>query len=212
MQLYAYTRETLVKHATACHECDLYLELPPLHEGEKASCPRCGHLLSTRGLNALNRALAYALAALVFLVAANAFPFLAFRSQGQEQVMTLLQSVTALYAEGYASLAVLILFFIILVPALLLVAVVYLYLPLTFGRRALAAFPICKCLFVLTPWSMVEVFLIGVLVSLIKIAAMAEVILGISFWAYIAFSVCLTAMLANLDRHQLWDWLEEVRA
>lgn len=67
-------------------------------------------------------------------------------------------------------------------------------------------------MFILTPWSMVEVFLIGVLVSLIKIAAMAEVILGISFWAYIAFSVCLTATLANIDRHQLWDWLEEVQA
>ena len=202
---------TLVKHITACHECDLYLELPALREGEKAICPRCGHIIRVLGWNALNRALAYALAALVFLVAANAFPFLAFRSQGQEQVMTLLQSVTALYAEGYASLAALILFLIVLIPALLLVGVVYLCLPLRFGRCALAAFPICKWLFVLTRWSMVEVFLIGVLVSLIKIADLAQVILGISFWAYIAFSLVLTAMLANLDRHQLWDWLEEAR-
>ena len=201
-----------MKHTTACHECDLYLELPPLGEGEKASCPRCGHAISTLGLNALHRALAYALAAIVFLIAANAFPFLSFRSQGREQVMTLLQSVTALYAEGYASLAALILFFIILIPALQLLAIVYLCAPLTFGRRALAAFPICKWMFILTPWSMVEVFLISVLVSLIKIAAMAEVILGISFWAYIAFSVCLTVTLANLDRHQLWDWLEEGEA
>ena len=200
-----------MKHTTACYECDLYLELPALREGEKAICPRCGHIISVLGWNALNRVLAYALAALVFLVAANAFPFLAFRSQGQEQAMTLLQSVTALYAEGYALLAVLILFLIILIPALLLVGVVYLCLPLKFGRCTLGAFPVCKWLFVLTRWSMVEVFLIGVLVSLIKIADMAQVILGISFWAYIAFSVVLTAMLANLDRHQLWDWLEEAR-
>jgi paraquat-inducible protein A len=200
-----------VKHTTACHECDLYLELPALREGEKALCPRCGHIITALSWNALNRVLAYALAALIFLVAANAFPFLAFRSQGQEQATTLLQSVTALYAEGYASLAVLILLCITLNPALLLIGVVYLCLPLKFGRCALGAFPICKWLFVLTPWSMVEVFLIGVLVSLIKIADMAQVILGISFWAYIAFSIVLTATLANLDRHQLWDWLEDAQ-
>ena len=199
-------------HATACHECDLYLELPALHEGEKASCPRCGHTITSLPYNALNRLLAYALAALVLLLAANAFPFLSFRAQGREQVMTLVQSVTELYALGYEILAGLILLFILLAPALHLIGIMYLLLPLKFGRRAPFVFPICKWLFTLAPWSMVEVFLISVLVSLIKVASLAQVILGISFWAYVAFSISLTVVLANIDRHQVWDWLEDAQA
>jgi paraquat-inducible protein A len=64
----------------------------------------------------------------------------------------------------------------------------------------------------LSPWSMVEVFVIGVLVSLVKIAAMATVILGVSFWAYVGFAVCFTATLSNLDRLQMWREIEACTA
>jgi paraquat-inducible protein A len=55
---------------------------------------------------------------------------------------------------------------------------------------------------------MVEVFVIGVLVSLVKIGAMATVVLGISFWAYVGFAVCFTASLSSLDRLQMWREIE----
>ena len=59
---------------------------------------------------------------------------------------------------------------------------------------------------------MAEVFVIGTLVSLIKIGAMATVVIGISFWAYVGFVICFTASLANLDRHALWRRIEECTA
>jgi paraquat-inducible protein A len=55
---------------------------------------------------------------------------------------------------------------------------------------------------------MVEVFVIGVLVSLVKIGAMATVILGISFWSYVGFAICFTATLSSLDRFQMWREIE----
>jgi paraquat-inducible protein A len=57
---------------------------------------------------------------------------------------------------------------------------------------------------------MVEVFVIGVLVSLVKIGAMATVIRGISFWAYVMFAICFIATLTNIDRVQLWERIEEL--
>jgi paraquat-inducible protein A len=51
---------------------------------------------------------------------------------------------------------------------------------------------------------MAEVFIISVIVSLVKIAAMADVQLGIAFWSYILFTLCLTKALANTDRFILW--------
>jgi len=60
--------------------------------------------------------------------------------------------------------------------------------------------------------SMAEVFIIGVLVSLVKIAAMASVVIGISFWAYVGFAVCFTASLSSLDRFQMWREIEACTA
>ena len=72
--------------------------------------------------------------------------------------------------------------------------------------------PAGRFLFLLGPWSMVEVFVIGVLVSLVKIGAMATVVLGLSFWAYVAFTVCFTASLSSLDRLHLWREIEAYSA
>jgi paraquat-inducible protein A len=55
---------------------------------------------------------------------------------------------------------------------------------------------------------MVEVFVIGVIVSLVKIGHMATVVLGLSFWSYVAFSVCFTAAMASLDRLEVWREIE----
>ena len=61
-------------------------------------------------------------------------------------------------------------------------------------------------------WVMAEVFIIGVIVSLVKIATMATVTLGLSFWAYAAFSVCFALAVATVDRYQVWEQIEALEA
>jgi paraquat-inducible protein A len=53
---------------------------------------------------------------------------------------------------------------------------------------------------------------IGVLVSLVKIASLATVVIGLSFWAYVGFVICFTASLASLDRFQMWSEIEACSA
>ena len=89
---------------TACLECDLILTLSELRPGQRAECPRCGHFLTARGTDWQTRSVAFALAALVLLVMANAFPFLSLYASGLESVMTLPQSAVELYREGYATI------------------------------------------------------------------------------------------------------------
>jgi paraquat-inducible protein A len=62
--------------------------------------------------------------------------------------------------------------------------------------------------FHLHTWSMAEVFFIGVLVSLVKIAHMASVVLGLSFWAYAGFTVLFVMTLSNVDKFQFWQKIE----
>lgn len=192
-------------NSVTCPDCDLIVELPALRDGQRAFCPRCRHLLTRRAHRALERSSAFALAALIFLVLANSYPFLSFRANGREQVMTLLQSAQELYRNGSEELGLFVLAFIIVVPALIILSLLLVLVPILLRRRALIGQRIwARFIFTLSPWSMVEVFILGVLASLTKISSMATIVLGSSFWAYIAFTLCFLIAVSSLDRYQFW--------
>jgi paraquat-inducible protein A len=195
----------------ACHECDLLITIRMLDEGATASCPRCGHTLAKNTPDGLTRTLALSLAAAISLLFSNLFPFLSLEASGLEQVMTLPQSAYELYMDGYWTIAVLVMGPIMGIPALMLATVAALVIPLLRNQSVGWLVPAARFLFFLSPWSMVEVFVVGVLVSLVKIGAMATVILGVSFWAYIAFAICFIATLTNLDRMLLWRRIEALQ-
>lgn len=197
---------------TACPECDLLVELDSLRAGQRANCPRCGHLLTSFDPGATTRALAFAVAALIFLGVANAFPFLELRQSGLETVMTIPGAGAELYQDGHRVLAGMVLVPIALLPASLLGVMVALLIPLRAGTNAPWLVGAGRLLFGLNSWTMSEVFIVGVLVSLVKIGAMATVIIGVAFWAYGGFVLCFVAAFGSLDRYQLWRKIERCRA
>ncbi len=193
-----------------CIECDLLVSVSPLGPGERARCPRCSHLLTENVDEGFQRSLAFLVAAAVLLVLSLCFPFLSLAESGLEQVMTLPGSARELWNGGYPEVAILVMGPIIGIPGMMLVGLAALLLRLLRGVEADWLVPLGRVLFFLSPWSMVEVFVIGVIVSLVKIAAMAHVVLGISFWAYCAFALCYIAAFTNIDRVQLWERIEEL--
>ncbi len=192
----------------ACSSCDLVFDLSGLVDGETARCTRCGNFLTTYHADLLDRLLTYSLAALVLLLFSCSYPFMSFSRSGLASEMTLPQTAIALWDYGMPILAVMIGAFIILVPGVMLALVFLLAWLLKRQRPSGLLVPIGRVLFSLEVWSMVEVFLVGVLVSLVKIAKLATVILGISFWAYILFVIVFTMTLASLDRYQCWQRIE----
>lgn len=196
----------------ACHECDLLLDLKDIAEGQHANCPRCGCLLYTYRQNGLERCLAFAVTASAFLFLANLFPFLAFKAKGHEQVMTLLETALQLYDYGSILLASFVLLFIIIAPAILLFSIIWVLTPFVFkGACAKWSVDFGKLIFHTTPWSMAEVFLIGILVSMVKIASLATVVMGASFWSYIGFTIFITLTMTSLDSRQFWDAIEKAQ-
>jgi paraquat-inducible protein A len=196
---------------TACHECDLLITIDELPEGARAACPRCGHVLAVGIDDGMTRSLALAISAALLLVASNLFPFLSLQTAGIEQVMTLPRSAWALYQDGYWTVALLVTGPIIGIPALMLAAAIALLVPLRQDRGTPWMIPAGRLLFALNPWSMVEVFVIGVLVSLVKIGTMATVVLGLSFWSYVVFALCFIATFTNLDRMSMWRRIESLQ-
>ena len=192
----------------ACHGCDLLVDVGEIENDSRAECPRCGHFLTRYQQDAMSRVLAYSLSAIVMLLLANLFSFLSFSSSGLESVMTLGSTPGALLEFDMPLLAAMVAAFIIYIPAVILALLVSISVPLLLGRYAFWLKLAARGVFSLKSWAMVEVFIIGVIVSLVKIAAMAKVELGISFWAYVAFSIFYLLAVTSLDRFQCWNMIE----
>nr|WP_284047694.1 paraquat-inducible protein A [Halomonas gemina] len=188
----------------ACHECDWLVALPPLHPGEKADCPRCGHTLASRHHRPAQRSMALALAALVALALAVSFPFVSFSVGGIGNRIELSQTATTLIGFDQPLVAIAVLLTIAVLPAVYLAGVVWLQLGLLRQVPLAASRSIARSLSHLHPWMMADVFIVGALVSLIKIAGMAEIELGTSFWAFCAFALLLLATTQSLDADWLW--------
>lgn len=187
-----------------CHDCALPVSVPVLRHRQKASCPRCGLQLSVYHRHAIDYVLAYALAALIFLAVSLQFNFLSFSANGQQRSIDLEQAIASLLQHDYLLLALIALLAIFVVPAVILAAAVYVLLPwrLT-GKLPASSLPIFKLMFTLIPWGMAEIFLIGALVSLIKISSLADISLGLSFYAYCCFALCTVLTVNYLDHYQL---------
>ena len=192
----------------ACHECDLLVRVPPLEPRQHAHCPRCNHLLTAKRPDALAKLLAYSTTALLFLALGNAFPFITLNARGLEQEVTLLGSVAVLFTEDHRLLAAIVFASIAVVPALLLGCVAYVALAIRIGRALPGVRACLRWSIALAPWNMAEIFLIGILISFIKIVDLADVELGLSFWAYTLFTLGLVLITLNFDRRELWTQLD----
>ena len=190
-----------------CHECALIVNISLLNERQKALCPRCGFLLSAKRHNALDKILAYSMSAIFFLLLSLPFEFLAFQSNGIERKIDILASLTILNNNNYHVLALLEVLTIFVIPTLILFSLIYLISALRKGIYPRGGQYLLKLTYKLLPWSMVEIFVVGVLVSLIKIISLADISLGPSFYAYILFSLAMTAAVLHMDKHQLQQLL-----
>jgi paraquat-inducible protein A len=147
--------------------------------------------------------IALCITGLVLLAIALPFEFLGFESAGQQQVIKIPDSIAVFLTPDYWLLAALQAFFIILLPAYTLGALLYLLIPHRFNRRVRYRRQLLNWVFILLPWSMAEIFIIGVIVSLVKITSMADVYLGPSFFAFSAFGLIMALLVWCLDEHQL---------
>jgi paraquat-inducible protein A len=199
-----------IDQQVACHQCYALLDLKPLTKGQRAVCPRCGGLIQISRDDHLTRALAFAIAGLLLLPIANAYPFLGFERSGLENMFRLPQAAEVLFNNDAHTLSFIVLGLVVILPAVLLALVLSLVIPLIRGRNAPWLVPAGRLLYGMNPWNMVEVFIIGVIVSLVKIMKLATVVIGISFWAYIGFAICLIGAISHLDRLSVWQAIDRV--
>jgi paraquat-inducible protein A len=195
----------------ACHECDLIHHIKPLPAKGTAHCIRCGAVLYKHKPNSLDRTLAFAMAGLILFILANSFPFLGLKIGAQFRETNLITGIYELYVQGMQVIAILVLITTVLVPFTQMMCLFYILLPLKFGRLPKRLPLVFRFLQSIQPWGMMEVFMVGILVSVVKLAKMAKIIPGISLYSFLALIFVLTAMTVSLDAHLIWEKWEAHR-
>jgi len=191
--------------ATACPECDLLVGDVTGSGSYTARCPRCGARLYRHDRRALENTLALACGALVLLAAANAFPIVGLDLQGQRIETTVVGAAASLWREGMPIVAIVVVLTTVALPLLELAALVWLVLPLRFGKRP-AGFPrIFRMLRMAHPWAMVEVFIVGVLVALVKLAHLADALPGAAAWCFGGVMLLLATLTTIVEPRDLWQ-------
>ena len=195
----------------ACHECDLLHRLHPLKYGERAKCSRCGALLYAKKQDSFERTIIFAVTSLLLFILANVFPFMTFELHGRVQTSHLSTGVMEFFERGMWELGLLVLAASILFPGLKILGMLYVLVPLEMNRRPWKAAPVFRMVAQFQTWAMMDVYLLGVIVAVIKLADLATLVPGVAIYAFGTLILTLAAADSALDPHAVWEKMDDLQ-
>lgn len=182
----------------ACQDCDLLQRETVLPRGGVAVCGRCGAVLYRNNPGNVERTLALTVAAAVLFAISNIFPIVGIESQGNRNASTLFGAVLTLWNDRMELVAGLVFITTMLIPALELGVMIFL---LAAPRPPPV---VLRLVLAIRPWAMVEVFMLGLLVSVQKLSHLATIVPGVALWSFGALMVLFAGLTATFNVNDLW--------
>jgi len=200
-----------VDNLVACHSCDLLHDKSALGDGEKAWCSRCGSLLYRADNNAIEISLALTIASLLLFLFAHLLPFLSIDIDGNKSTIYLISTIDTLSKLDNMMMVIAGVLFLVAIPLGVLLLDLLLLSALYSNRRPLTLFARQLLLVIgrVTPWNMLEIFLLGVLVTIVKLASIAEITLHQGFWAFVALVMINLFVSTALEPEELWQAIDK---
>ncbi|QRV24345.1 paraquat-inducible protein A [Marinomonas foliarum] len=200
---------------TICDECDFVNRIPPLQAGERYRCQHCNHVLVSAHKLVSARIMGAGLSSLLMLALAMSFPFLGFSTNGIERSVSLFTTLHLLLSQGYLVLGAIISLTLFVFPIIYLLSVLFLVWsfrqPQEHKLRVIQRHSL-RWVTVIQPWLMVDVFLVGVLVALVKMSSLADISFELSFWAFCGYVVLLLKTVVLVDKRWLWNQISSKSA
>lgn len=190
-----------------CHSCGL------LHKAARAHvyCHRCGAPLHLRKPDSLSRTWAYLLAAYILYIPANVLPIMTTTSLGSVQSNTILSGVNYLLVSGSWLLALIIFIASVFVPVLKLIILSYLAISVQVRSswRPRERTWLYRLAEIMGRWSMVDIYVVTLMVALVKIQGLADIDAGIGAVAFGAVVVFTMLAAMSFDPRLIWDNAEK---
>ena len=198
-----------ISDLVACHECDLLHRVRNVPKGS-ARCTRCGAVLYRDIPDSINRTLMLNIAGAILFIIANVYPMMTFKLSGRQESNTLFAGAWELKNAGYWELGVLVFLCSILFPALRIGCMLYVLIPLKLGFRPPKLEVAFRWVVTLMPWAMMEVYMLGILVAIVKLASWATIVLGVALYSYVALILINVWSRTTLDPRAVWNQIPDV--
>lgn len=200
-----YLARGISQGLASCHICE---KVSPISEGR---CPRCGGYLHTRKSDSISRTMALMIAAAILYVPANLLPILTIRELGIAREKTIISGLVEFWEMGSYPIAIVIFSASILIPLLKIFSLLWLC-GAAKGMIPFSAKMLGKVYWItelMGRWSMVDIFVVAILVAMVQIGNYMTVTPGPGALAF-AGVVILTMLAAmSFDPRLLWDQLEQ---
>ena len=177
--------------------------LPAGDGGHDFVCTRCNGDLGTLA-GGLDRPIAFLTAAAICFVVANSLPFMTLSIGGLQQSCSLLSASWALWNEDMQILGLLVFLVATAAPAIKILGLLYVLVPLRGGRRPPMAARVYRLVGGIKPWAMMEVYLLGIIVAYVKLIELAHVELGVATFAFVATVLFEIAAEATTEPMSVW--------
>ena len=200
--------EARVIETVACPECDLLQRLPALPPGGKARCPRCAYSVAARPSASSDLALALTITAAFVFIVAHTTALMGLSAVGRASSTTIFGGVVQMWEDGQRITAMIVMFCAGIAPGAYLLAMLTVLLAVRRPPAPLWVGEMMRWGHHMQPWSMNEVMILGILVSLIKIAELATVEAGIGMYAMGALVVLFPAIGLSIDKQGAWHRIE----
>lgn len=190
-----------------CDECDALQQVSKVEPGNDAICVRCGSRLFRNPKGGIDKPLALIMASMILFIVANIYPIMTLTIMGVEQVTTISGAALTFMKQGSPELAAIIWLPSVLIPGFIISGLFYVLFSIRFHMNWCYTKLILVWISRMLPWGMMDVFFLGILVSLVKLIALADVVLGTGFYAFLLLILLYATAIASLEPHTLWESL-----
>ncbi len=191
-------------HALLCPDCDLLISIPALKQKQAATWPRCFRTLEKHAYYRIQTLLALVVTGLLLYIPANTYPVLTLELAGRQHSSTIWGGVVALWRDGLPIVATLVFVFVILVPLLRLIMLLPIILASLLRDGSRFSRSLFRDYLFLCQWGMAKIYMLGVLISAIKLVDMATVEAGLGVFCYTGLMLIEIAISITLNEAKLW--------
>lgn len=192
----------------ACNGCDLLLEQVEVEPGLALFCPRCGKKLQAPKKNSVDKTLALSITALLLYPPAVFMPLMTLDTLGFEESGSIVDGVVRLYDKGYLFVSLLVLLTSLLFPLIKLSLLFVVSLSLKLKRYPDILPLLMRFFHYIDEWGMLEVYLIGILVTIIKMYHLANIHYDLGFFCFIGLLLATLCSSTAMDEYLFWDLIE----
>ena len=193
----------------SCHFCSTLSELPnsKIAKNSELICPCCQSVMHSRNPHSLSRTWALLIAAIILYVPANVLPIMTISFWGDGHPDTILSGVIQLLDAGMWPLALLIFVASIVIPVLKLIILIFLLISIKMkaGWHPKDRTKLYRFTEFVGRWSMVDVFVIAILVTLVQFGNTASVTPDIGALSFASVVILTMFAARTFDSRLIWD-------